>query len=164
MYTQGLDQKTGGKDQTNRWIEPAEDNAAAFQQRVSMQKRKLKPKDWMPEAYRRTLVRTNFTACSFRDHRHAAGRQLAHQGANFEAQGHTPGQECRTKPAMDSIYIARPKLLVPSRDQMNRRSVAGSGKAKYSSIFNYPTLTWADIGADRLAGRRCGDHEPDPAV
>ncbi len=57
------------------------------------------------------------------------------------------------------LYLyAAAETLGTSRDQMF--DALHSGKAKYSSIFNYPTLTWADMGTDRLAGRRRGDHEP----
>ena len=61
------------------------------------------------------------------------------------------------------LYLyAAAETLGTSREELVDLMLAG--KAKYSSIFNYPTLTWADIGTDRLAGRWRGDHEPDPAV
>ena len=51
---------------------------------------------------------------------------------------------CRTKAATACISYAAAETLGTSRDQMV--DALHSGKAKYSSIFNYPTLTWADIG------------------
>ncbi|MGB5246776.1 MAG: Phenylacetic acid catabolic protein, partial [Woeseia sp.] len=54
MYTQGLDQKST-KDERPRTLEP-EARLAAFQATVDAEE-KIEPKDWMPEAYRRTLVR-----------------------------------------------------------------------------------------------------------
>ena len=60
------------------------------------------------------------------------------------------------------LYLyAAAETLGTSRDEMI--DALHAGKAKYSSIFNYPTLSWADIGVDRLARRRRGDHEPGAA-
>ena len=60
------------------------------------------------------------------------------------------------------LYAAAETLGV-SRDGMI--DALHGGNAKYSSIFNYPTLTWAERHRrDRLAGGRRGDHEPDPAL
>ena len=141
MYTQGLDQKSsrGGGAQ------PAESAARleAFQARVDAEE-KIEPKDWMPEAYRRTLV-----------------RQIS-QHAHSEIIGMQPEGNWLTRaPSLKrkAILIAKvqdeaghghylygaAETLGTTRDSMVADLLAG--RAKYSSIFNYPTLSWADIGA-----------------
>ncbi|HNS85619.1 MAG TPA: 1,2-phenylacetyl-CoA epoxidase subunit A [Parvularculaceae bacterium] len=115
----------------------------AFQERVDADI-KIEPKDWMPEGYRKTLV-----------------RQIG-QHAHSEIVGQLPeGNWITRAPTLDrkAILIAKvqdeaghglylycaAETLGVSRDEMTEELL--SGKAKYSSIFNYPTLTWADIGA-----------------
>jgi ring-1,2-phenylacetyl-CoA epoxidase subunit PaaA len=104
---------------------------------------KIEPRDWMPEAYRKTLV-----------------RQIS-QHAHSEVVGMLPeGNWISRAPSLKrkAILIAKvqdeaghglylysaAETLGTSRDQM--LDGLHSGKAKYSSIFNYPTLTWADVG------------------
>jgi ring-1,2-phenylacetyl-CoA epoxidase subunit PaaA len=105
---------------------------------------KIEPKDWMPEAYRKTNL-----------------RQIS-QHAHSEIVGMLPeGNWISRAPSLKrkAILIAKvqdeaghglylyssAETLGTSRDQMVED--LNSGKAKYSSIFNYPTLTWADMGA-----------------
>ena len=105
---------------------------------------KVEPKDWMPDAYRKTLV-----------------RQIS-QHAHSEVVGMLPEANWITRaPSLRAKLILLAKVqdegghglylysaaetLGTSRDQMIDDLLAG--KAKYSSIFNYPTLTWADMGA-----------------
>jgi len=105
---------------------------------------KIEPRDWMPESYRKTLV-----------------RQIS-QHAHSEIIGMQPeGNWISRAPSLrrKAILIAKvqdeaghglylysaAETLNTSRDQMEADLL--SGKAKYSSIFNYPTLTWADVGA-----------------
>jgi ring-1,2-phenylacetyl-CoA epoxidase subunit PaaA len=97
----------------------------------------------MPEAYRKTLIR------QISQHTHSRSsaccpKQLDHARADLAAQGDPDGKVQDEAGHGLYLYCAAETLGV-SRDQM----VADlhSGKAKYSSIFNYPTLTWADIGA-----------------
>jgi ring-1,2-phenylacetyl-CoA epoxidase subunit PaaA len=114
-----------------------------FQDRIDREI-KIEPKDWMPEAYRKTNL-----------------RQIS-QHAHSEIVGMLPeGNWITRAPSLKrkAILIAKvqdeaghglylycaAETLGMSRDQMTRDLL--SGKAKYSSIFNYPTLTWADIGA-----------------
>ncbi len=105
---------------------------------------KIEPKDWMPDAYRKTLV-----------------RQIS-QHAHSEIVGQLPeGNWITRAPTLERkaillakvqdeaghglyLYCAAETLGV-SRDDMTADLL--SGRAKYSSIFNYPTLTWADVGA-----------------
>ena len=114
-----------------------------FQARIDAGE-KIEPKDWMPEAYRRQLVR------------------MISQHAHSEIVGQLPeGNWITRAPSLrrklgllakvqdeagHGLYLyAAAETLGVSREEL----VAGllSGAAKYSSIFNYPTLTWADIGA-----------------
>ena len=141
MYTQGLDQKTS-RDTAPQGVESAEDNAR-FQARVDAEE-KIEAKDWMPAAYRRTLV-----------------RQIS-QHAHSEVIGMQPEGNWLTRaPSLrrKSILLAKiqdeaghglylysaAETLGVSRDELTNQLLDGT--AKYSSIFNYPTLTWADIGA-----------------
>jgi len=115
----------------------------AFQDKID-QETKIEPRDWMPEAYRKTNV-----------------RQIS-QHAHSEIVGMLPeGNWISRAPSLKrkAILIAKvqdeaghglylysaAETLGTSRDQMI--DDLNSGKAKYSSIFNYPTLTWADMGA-----------------
>jgi len=105
---------------------------------------KIEPRDWMPDAYRKTNV-----------------RQIS-QHAHSEIVGMLPeGNWISRAPSLKrkAILIAKvqdeaghglylysaAETLGTSREQMI--TDLNSGKAKYSSIFNYPTLTWADMGA-----------------
>jgi ring-1,2-phenylacetyl-CoA epoxidase subunit PaaA len=114
-----------------------------FQEKIDKEI-KIEPKDWMPEAYRKTNL-----------------RQIS-QHAHSEIVGMLPeGNWISRAPSLKrkAILIAKvqdeaghglylysaAETLGTSRDQMI--SDLNSGKAKYSSIFNYPTLTWADMGA-----------------
>jgi len=105
---------------------------------------KIEPKDWMPEAYRKTLV-----------------RQIS-QHAHSEIVGMLPeGNWISRAPSLKrkAILIAKVQdeaghglYLYSACETLGTRREQTiddlhSGKAKYSSIFNYPTLTWADIGA-----------------
>lgn len=116
---------------------------ACFQARIDAEE-KIEPKDWMPEAYRRTLVR------QISQHAHSE-----YVGMLPEGNWLTRAPTLRRKAALmakiqdeagHGLYLySAAETLGASRDEMYRDLL--SGKAKYSSIFNYPTLTWADIGA-----------------
>jgi ring-1,2-phenylacetyl-CoA epoxidase subunit PaaA len=140
MYTTEM-----GKPPSVKNIGPAEDPALleAFEARVAADEF-IEPKDWMPEAYRRTLT-----------------RQIS-QHAHSEIVGMLPeGNWITRAPSLrrKAILLAKvqdeaghglylysaAETLGTSREEMIE--ALHSGKAKYSTIFNYPTLTWADIGA-----------------
>jgi len=114
-----------------------------FQSKVDAEQ-KIEPKDWMPDAYRKTLVRQ----ISQHAHSEIIGMQP-------EGNWITRAPSLRRKAALlakvqdeagHGLYLyAAAETLGVSRDQLFRDLL--SGKAKYSSIFNYPTLAWADIGA-----------------
>jgi ring-1,2-phenylacetyl-CoA epoxidase subunit PaaA len=136
MYTQALN--------TSETVADAADpvREARFQARID-DEQKIEPNDWMPEAYRRTLT-----------------RQIA-QHAHSEIVGMLPegnwitrAPSLRRKAALlakvqdegghGAYLYAAAETLGTSREQMEEQLL--SGAAKYSSIFNYPTLSWADIG------------------
>jgi len=116
---------------------------AAFQARIDAGE-KIEPKDWMPEGYRKTLI-----------------RQIG-QHAHSEIVGQLPeGNWITRAPTLERkaillakvqdeaghglyLYCAAETLGV-SRDEITEMLL--DGRMKYSSIFNYPTLNWADIGA-----------------
>ncbi|MGI9203703.1 MAG: 1,2-phenylacetyl-CoA epoxidase subunit PaaA [Woeseiaceae bacterium] len=141
MYTQGLDQQSNRGD-----VQPQMDDSAAvavFQARVDREE-KIEAKDWMPEAYRRTLVR------QISQHAHSEIIGMQPEG-NWLTRAPTLRRKSILLAKVQDeaghglyLYSAAETLGV-SRDEMVADLL--SGKAKYSSIFNYPTLTWADIGA-----------------
>ncbi len=139
MYTQGLDQ--AGHDQEAGAETP--ENLEAFQKRVDAEE-KIEAKDWMPEAYRRTLVR------QISQHAHSEIIGMQPEGNWLTRAPSLKRKVILLAKVQDEaghglyLYSAAETLGV-SRDQMVADLL--SGKAKYSSIFNYPTLTWADIGA-----------------
>jgi ring-1,2-phenylacetyl-CoA epoxidase subunit PaaA len=139
MYAQMVD--TGvNKVRSPDELEPVE---RAFQEKVDTGTR-IEPKDWMPEKYRKTLIR------QISQHAHS---EIV--GQLPEANWITRAPTLKRKMILLSkvqdeaghglyLYCAAETLGI-SREQMIADLL--SGKAKYSSIFNYPTLTWADIGA-----------------
>ncbi len=141
MYTQGLDQKD--KPETRSGREESAEQLAAFQARIDAEE-KIEAKDWMPAAYRRTLVR------QISQHAHSEIIGMQPEG-NWLTRAPTLKRKAILlakiqDEAGHGLYLyGAAETLGVSRDQM----VAGllSGQAKYSSIFNYPALTWADIGA-----------------
>jgi ring-1,2-phenylacetyl-CoA epoxidase subunit PaaA len=141
MYTQGLDQK-GQAPAKPDGIEDAA-QLEAFQRRVDDEV-KIEAKDWMPEAYRRTLVR------QISQHAHSEIIGMQPEGNWLTRAPSLKRKAILLAKVQDEaghglyLYSAAETLGV-SRGQMVADLI--SGKAKYSSIFNYPTLTWADIGA-----------------
>jgi ring-1,2-phenylacetyl-CoA epoxidase subunit PaaA len=105
---------------------------------------KIEPKDWMPDDYRKTLIR------QISQHAHS---EIV--GMLPEANWITRAPSLRRKATLIAkvqdeaghglyLYCAAETLNI-SREEMTDQLL--SGHAKYSSIFNYPTLTWADMGA-----------------
>ena len=139
MYTQALNSKDAG--QPDRPEDAA--RLARFQAVVDREE-KIEPNDWMPEGYRRTLVRQ----ISQHAHSEIIGMQP-------EGNWLTRAPSLRRKAALlakvqdeagHGLYLyAAAETLGVAREELYRQLL--SGQAKYSSIFNYPTLSWADIGA-----------------
>jgi ring-1,2-phenylacetyl-CoA epoxidase subunit PaaA len=141
VYTQGLDSL--GKDCLQT---PSQDEAeltARFDSKVERDE-KIEPKEWMPDAYRRTLVR------QISQHAHSEIVGMLPEG-NWITRAPTLRRKAVLIAKVQDegghgmyLYSAAETLGV-SRDELVAQLLAGT--AKYSSIFNYPTLTWADIGA-----------------
>ncbi len=116
---------------------------ARFEAYVAEEK-KIEPKDWMPEAYRKTLIR------QISQHAHSEIVGMLPEG-NWISRAPSlkrkaillakvqdeAGHGLYLYSAAETLGVTREKML----DDLH------AGKSKYSSIFNYPTLTWADMGA-----------------
>ncbi len=113
-----------------------------FQAKIDAEE-KIEPKDWMPEAYRKTLVR------QISQHAHSEV-----VGMLPEANWITRAPSLKRKLALlakvqdeagHGLYLySAVETLGTSREETIEALL--TGKAKYSSIFNYPTITWADMG------------------
>jgi ring-1,2-phenylacetyl-CoA epoxidase subunit PaaA len=103
----------------------------------------IEAKDWMPENYRKTLIR------QISQHAHSEIVGMLPEG-NWVTRAPTLKRKAILlakiqDEAGHGLYLyAAAETLGISRDQM--LEALHSGRAKYSSIFNYPTLTWADMG------------------
>ena len=136
MYAQGLIGADTASEETAEFL-------AAFQARIDADE-KIEPREAMPEGYRRTLIR------QIGQHAHSEIVGMLPEGNWI-----TRAPSLRRKAALLAkvhdeggygLYLyAAAETLGISREQMTAELL--SGKAKYSSIFNYPTLSWADIGA-----------------
>ena len=105
---------------------------------------KIEPNDWMPEAYRKTLVR------QISQHAHSEIIGMQPEGNWLTRAPSLKRKAVLLAKVQDEaghgLYLyAAAETLGTSREEMVDQLLAGT--AKYSSIFNYPTLTWADIGA-----------------
>ncbi len=104
----------------------------------------IEPKDWMPEAYRRTLIR------QISQHAHSEIVGMLPEGNWISRAPSLRRKAVLLAKVQDEaghglyLYCAA-ETLGASRDEMTEALLAG--RAKYSTIFNYPTLTWADMGA-----------------
>ena len=114
-----------------------------FQERIDKEK-KIEPKDWMPEKYRKHLIR------QISQHAHSEIIGMQPEG-NWITRAPSlrakmillakvqdeAGHGLYLYSACETLGISREELVKQLHDE----------KAKYSSIFNYPTLSWADMGA-----------------
>jgi ring-1,2-phenylacetyl-CoA epoxidase subunit PaaA len=143
MYTQAMDQQP--KEERER-------KAVRSVQEVELERRFdakidagdfIEAKDWMPEHYRKTLLR------QISQHAHSEIVGMLPEG-NWITRAPTLKRKAILLAKVQDegghgLYLyAAAETLGTSRDQMI--DALHAGKAKYSSIFNYPTLTWADIG------------------
>lgn len=105
---------------------------------------RVEPRDWMPEAYRRTLIR------QISQHAHSEIIGMQPEGNWITRAPSLARKAILLAKVQDEaghglyLYSAAQTLGI-TRDEMTRQLIEGS--AKYSSIFNYPTPTWADMGA-----------------
>lgn len=121
----------------------AEESQALFEELISTDSR-IEPTDWKPEAYRKTLTRQ----ISQHAHSEIIGMQP-------EANWITRAPSLKRKAILmakvqdeagHGLYLySAAETLGTSRDELVQQLL--DGRAKYSSIFNYPARTWADVGA-----------------
>ena len=120
-----------------------QEREAEFQARIDRGEM-IEPKDWMPERYRKQLIRM------MSQHAHSEVVGMLPEGNWITRAPSLRRKAVLLAKVQDEgghglyIYCGAETLNV-SREEMIDELL--SGKAKYSSIFNYPTLTWADIGA-----------------
>ncbi len=106
--------------------------------------KKIEPKDWMPDGYRKTLIR------QISQHAHSEVVGMLPEGNWITRAPSLQRKAILLAKVQDEaghglyLYSAAETLGVERADLIDDLL---SGKAKYSSIFNYPVLTWADIGA-----------------
>ena len=136
MYSQGLIGADSKTEETPEFLE-------AFQKRIDADE-KIEPNDPMPEGYRKTLIR------QIGQHAHSEIVGMLPEG-NWITRAPTLRRKAALLAKVQDegghglyLYSAAETLGV-SRKQMTEELL--NGKAKFSSIFTYPTLTWADIGA-----------------
>ena len=114
-----------------------------FENYVAAEK-KIEPKDWMPDGYRKTLIR------QISQHAHSEVVGMLPEGNWITRAPSLQRKAILLAKVQDEaghglyLYSAAETLGVERADLVDDLL---SGKAKYSSIFNYPVLTWADIGA-----------------
>ncbi|MDP1956488.1 MAG: 1,2-phenylacetyl-CoA epoxidase subunit PaaA [Polaromonas sp.] len=142
MYTQSLDVPDTLAPTLASVAAAPDAQQTRFDEKIDADQ-KIEPQDWMPEAYRRTLVRQ----ISQHAHSEIIGMQPEGQWisrapslkrkaillAKVQDEG---GHGLYLYSAAETLGVGRDTLL----DALH------TGKAKYSSIFNYPTLQWADVG------------------
>ena len=124
-------------------MSPVEMNLEARFDAYVAEEKKIEPKDWMPDAYRKTLIR------QISQHAHSEIVGMLPEGNWISRAPSLKRKAILLAKVQDEaghglyLYSAAETLGV-TRDQM--LDDLHTGKAKYSSIFNYPTLSWADIG------------------
>jgi ring-1,2-phenylacetyl-CoA epoxidase subunit PaaA len=116
---------------------------ARFQAKIDADVR-IEPKDWMPDSYRKTLIR------QISQHAHSEIVGMLPEGNWITRAPSLKRKQILLAKVQDEgghgLYLyAAAETLGIGRDELIED--LHSGKAKYSSIFNYPTLSWADIGA-----------------
>ncbi len=140
MYTQGLDGNIGPVREARTAEE--KELEARFQAKIDAEIR-IEPNDWMPEGYRKTLIR------QISQHAHSEIVGMLPEG-NWVTRAPTLRRKAILLAKIQDeaghglyLYSACETLGV-ERAALVEQLLAG--KAKYSSIFNYPTLSWADVG------------------
>jgi ring-1,2-phenylacetyl-CoA epoxidase subunit PaaA len=144
MYTQALDASDSNAKPSATIVNAFADPAlqAQFDAKVGNEQ-KIEAQDWMPEAYRKTLVR------QISQHAHSEIIGMFPEGNWISRAPSLRRKAILLAKVQDEgghgLYLySAAETLGTSREAMYDAML--SGKAKYSSIFNYPTLTWADVG------------------
>jgi ring-1,2-phenylacetyl-CoA epoxidase subunit PaaA len=123
--------------------DPAEAGQASFDKIIAGDSR-IEPGDWMPDAYRKTLIR------QISQHAHSEIIGMQPEGNWISRAPSLKRKAILMAKVQDEaghglyLYSAAETLGI-SRDVLNDQLLAG--KARYSSIFNYPARNWADVGA-----------------
>jgi len=119
------------------------DKELQFQTKIDAEE-KIEPKDWMPDRYRLNLIR------QISQHAHSEVIGMQPEG-NWITRAPTLERKCVLLAKVQDecghglyLYSATETLGI-SREELN--AALHDGSAKYASIFNYPSLTWADVGA-----------------
>ena len=116
---------------------------ARFDELIDADER-IEPRDWMPDEYRKTLVR------QIAQHAHSEIIGMQPEGNWLTRAPSMRRKAILTAKVQDEaghglyLYGAAETLGTPREELLDRLH---TGRQKYSSIFNYPTLTWADVGA-----------------
>ena len=118
-------------------------NQARFDARVRAEER-IEPKDWMPDAYRRNVIR------QMSQHAHSEVIGMQPEG-NWISRAPTLKRKAILLAKVQDeaghglyLYSATETLGVTREELVD---ALHAGRAKYASIFNYPSLSWADVGA-----------------
>ncbi|NUO86895.1 MAG: 1,2-phenylacetyl-CoA epoxidase subunit A [Cupriavidus sp.] len=143
MYTQSLDLPGQHADAAQASAPPDEAARQAVFDSCMAADGKIEPQDWMPQAYRKTLVR------QISQHAHSEIVGMLPEGNWISRAPSLKRKAILLAKVQDEgghgLYLySAAETLDASRDDLV--DALHSGKAKYSSIFNYPTLTWADVG------------------
>jgi ring-1,2-phenylacetyl-CoA epoxidase subunit PaaA len=114
-----------------------------FQQKIDSDK-KIEPQEWMPDKYRQTLIR------QISQHAHSEIVGMLPEGNWISRAPSLRRKATLIAKVQDEaghglyLYSAAETLGISREDMIEQLH---TGRAKYSSIFNYPTITWADMGA-----------------
>ncbi|MEU6206164.1 Phenylacetic acid catabolic protein, partial [Micromonospora musae] len=127
-----------------RGLPASDDDLAGFFAEIVDADQKIEPRDWMPEAYRKTLIR------QIAQHAHSEIIGMQPEGNWISRAPSLKRKAILLAKVQDEaghgLYLyAAAETLGISRDELV--DLLLDGRQKYSSIFNYPTLTWADVGA-----------------
>ncbi len=144
MYTQSFINADASSAAAPAQVSPIEspERMAAFDRVIDADGR-IEPQDWMPQAYRKTLIR------QISQHAHSEIVGMLPEGNWISRAPSLKRKAILLAKVQDEaghglyLYSAAETLGV-SRDSL--LDALHTGRAKYSSIFNYPTLTWADVG------------------
>ena len=142
MYTQSLDSPDASAPVLTLVAGASDALQIRFDEKIDADQ-KIEPQDWMPEAYRRTLVR------QIRQHAHSEIIGMQPEGQWISRAPSLKRKAILLAKVQDEgghglyLYSAAETLGTPREHLLD---ALHTGKAKYSSIFNYPTLQWADVG------------------
>ena len=142
MYTQSLDLPDASAPALTLVAAASDALQIRFDEKIDADQ-KIEPQDWMPEAYRRTLVR------QISQHAHSEIIGMQPEGQWISRAPSLKRKAILLAKVQDEgghglyLYSAAETLGTPREHLLD---ALHTGKAKYSSIFNYPTLQWADVG------------------